>query len=435
MCAAAISRSPVPPLVPGVPPKRAKKDEVEEKGEHREQESLAYDPALLCGTIYLELLDGIQPRQAADQIVRLSPEILFELSAQEPQNLVKAVKDHIAISEYSKEQHRNILSAVLILYSTSLMNSSFGENAKSLERSEVRARRNQGGKSELCLMLERSEKPHAAALIREANTILGAQIPPTIEGMKGKITAINKIIDAINHFQNLFYYHIPSNRARFENIFAYSNLFPNCQRLFPLLMQNLSILQQEKSELLDLRRALHEQTLALQEQVSALHAPRFQKLPEPREQLLEHQAVLLWEAGAELLEGGLKNVFLDKRKYKTYIPDPFRVAINEASRTHEFGQLTFNNLLANRIGRLPPKFVSDVWDRFRGERSRIVDISDLMRHIIGRLSDPAFKQLETDLKTSEDKKKTVLTALGQYFNGEFRGRSFTLIALKDWLRA
>ena len=433
MSAAAISRSPVPTLVPEEPPKRAKKDEVEEKGQHREPESLPYDPAPLCGAIYLELLDGRQPRLAADQIVRNFPDILLSLAGLSPQQVVDLVKHHIALSEYERNQQRNILTTVLILYSTSLVNSSIGEGAKRLERSELSARPDRGEKSELRVMLELSEKPHAAALIRKAREVLHARVQPDMQGLQGQIGVINQATDAVNTFLNLFFYHAPSNRERFENLFTYSNQFPNCGRLFPRLMQNLNICQHEYGELVALRRELHAQTMDLQARIGDLQAPRVQKLPESREQMLEHQTVLLWEAGAELLEEGLKNVFLDKRKYRAYIPDPFRDAINTASRPQEFRAFNFNTLLANRIDRFPPKFVCAVWDHYRGEKSRIIDISDLMRHIIGSLPEPFFKQLEADLKTSEDKKKTLITALHQYFRAEFRGRSFTLTALKAWL--
>lgn len=92
-----------------------------------------FDPGSICGQIYLELLDGKKPHQAAEAILQSSPEIAFTLASYRKNQIVQIVQTHINQSEYDDAQISGIMDSVLILYSTSLMNSSYHSVVKTLE--------------------------------------------------------------------------------------------------------------------------------------------------------------------------------------------------------------------------------------------------------------------------------------------------------------
>jgi hypothetical protein len=402
-------------------------EQTEEKMSVCQPESeLLFDPGPLCGSIYLELLDGNKPAIAANQIVRAFPEILFSLSVLEKSQILAIIQEHLNLSQYDSGYERDIKATVLILFSTSLMNSSIGESAKVLEKGLESVR------GQVPDFLKRSDKGNAAALIKRAREISGSPVAADVPSIQAQLTAINRITDEINHFLSLFFYGGSPQRAKFENIYSYSDQFPNCKRCFNRFMQNLDICKHEEAELISLRSKMHQQTLALLAQMRELQAPQVQRLSDDREKMLEHQAVLLWNSGTKLLEQGIKTIFFEKWKHKTFIPDDFAAAVRKASQPQEFRRYTFNDLVKYKIDKLPAQFVSNVWDYYL-KSSRIVDIADLMRIVIARLPEATFKKLEADLKTSENKEKTVLDALNEYFATQWGG-SFTLIALKNWLR-
>lgn len=390
-------------------------DPVEEKEliSSNSKEEVAFDPGPLCGAISLELSDGHTPRSAAEQILGQHPDFPLTLVHLDKEQLVTWVQNHFLISQYPEKQHKEILTTVLILYSTSLINSSIGESAKKLAR-------------DLPGMVSFTDKASVTAMIKRAKEVLA------LRDDQRSLESVGRLTEHINHYLNLFFYHDSVNRRRFENVYTYSDQFPTCRRYFPLLVQNLEICRSEYDELVTLRAQLLQQTIALQKQaVLALPSRRVQRLPEAREKMLEHQAVLLWDAGAELLKLGLITIFSEKRMFKTFVPQDLVNSINAVSR-REFRGYSFNDLVRNGTNQLPPRFISEVWGDYLGPNSPIQDIADLMRLLIGKLPDAMFKQLETDLKTSEDKKGTVLNAINQYFTTQFRG-SVTLIKLKHWL--
>jgi len=165
----------------------------------------------------------------------------------------------------------------------------------------------------------------------------------------------------------------------------------------------------------------------LQKELANLYLPQVQRLPVDREQMLEHQAVLLWDTGSDLLERGIKLVFEEGKKTGAEINPDFWRAMATSAQEREFRPFSPISLSQKKVDKLPSRFVSEVWGHFIGRESPFTDIGEFMRLVIGRLPEAVFKKLEADLKTSEDKKAPFLSALDAYFEAPIN-----LVSLKGW---
>lgn len=180
---------------------------------------------------------------------------------------------------------------------------------------------------------------------------------------------------------------------------------------------------------MNLRSQLSQKIFAIQQKGAILHAPSTEVLSEERENFLDHQARLVWDAGAQILHDALKQIFIDKQRYRNYVPDDFFAAMKSASKGEFYGY-SFPECASVLPREFPPKFVAQVWDVYLGNKGD--EISDFMRHVISKLPEDTFKELITELKYSENKKSTITSIINRYFRDQFRG-SLNMISLKHWL--
>lgn len=378
---------------------------------------------LLCGRLTLELNDRLNSVQSANEIIETSPETVFFLSDYKKQDLLEDLNSHLATTDYSKEFKENLQSALLILYSTSLLNSRYGETVKYLE-------------TDLPNYLEISNKTYALGLIERARSILFIVPEENLQKTQNQLTEVVRISGDIVNFLNLFSYAEPENAERIKNIYIYTTLdenprFPECKKLFPRFCQNLNLCAHEKTTLVQLKKKLSTLLKTLQKQRAHLK-DLTKKCPSDREVFLDHWASPLWNCGAKLLENGFKALFIEKHQSKPYISQAFVKAVNSVSRHEEFKKFHLTNLLSEELPDLPESFISSVWQQLLGENIPLADTADLMKHILLQLPDQAFNELNRNIKMAKDQSALLLETFQEYLKSQFR--EFNLIAFKYWVQ-
>lgn len=435
MSVASIPHSPPPVDTPVDPSKRRRVeiDLTEEKEEPMEQAPPLFDFSPLCNFLANIFGDpeensSIRPREAADLVVQSDPSLLLSLSQLNKESFQTLIDQQFLTDPTLVLQKGQIKRTLMILYSMSLLNSSFGKMTESLE-------------TDIQKFLILTSKGHPESLIERARKIFSSSQATTEEREK-QIIELTQVAEEINEYLNLHFYADKENREKIENIYRFTisdegTRFPNCKRFFPLLCQNLQNQQVERKQLSELLRSLIQKkgelvTLSVKERF-----PERQKLSPERELLLEYRAGPLWSCGAFLIDQAFRNTFYSKKIKNRSMPQALIDSISAISQKPDFSQFSFLNLVREFPSELPSEFVYEVWIHYLGKESRIADLSDLMRHIVARLPDESFDYLERQLNTlNKNGELAVQKFLYQYLKHQIPGPAeLTLPNMLNWLKA
>ncbi len=384
---------------------------------------LLFDVDGLYNLILFGLLDDLLPPQVAISIVEMNPEILSSLCHYGSKELVAIFQTHMNELPILKEDQKEVLRTLDILYTLSLRNSSFNKTTETLER-------------EIQNHLEKCKPENFQALIGKARVVLAQPLKGDVEGIRRQLSEKAHVMGQISQLVDLYYLADPMVCDRVIQIYTNTvdfygrPIFPNCKKHFGKLCQSLEVNRNARGQLLELRKELLRKSQELRMKLSALLQP---SAAGPREKLLENNSVLFWQAGAELLAKAFKTTFDEKLKRRVYTPSQFFQAVNAASRMdNAYRQYSHSNLYHFGFDSVPERFVMQAWLNFL-ERPDDADVNDLMRLFLQQIPENTFQKLKQDLNTSPDKKKTVLDALYEYLTTQFRGK-VTFISLKAWVQ-
>lgn len=376
----------------------------------------------LCARLSLELSDGISVNGCVDRIFLATPDIAYLLSDYRKQELETDIALFLADSDPSEEIKDKLKKAVMLLYSTCLLNSRYGKTVATLEQ-DLPA---------LAALLETGPK-----LIENAEAALALPLPEGADALQELRCTAARLMGRLQEYANIFIYGDPDHQERIMNIYTFAKKpggrpqFPVCLEWFPKLKQKIAISQHEEKKAQELKRALFQLSEVLRFRVAALMEQR-SRLSKAREDLLNYQAVALWDCGTSLLEDAFCLLFRERRTVRSFIPGNFVNSIRLVSQSNrEFRFLTFNELLRRGLPVLPPRYVSEVW-RLYLSSNKIADTSDLIRFIVSKMPDEAFQQLEAAFKGAGDKQAAALKAIMDFMKTQVRG-PLTLVALKHWI--
>ena len=321
--------------------------------------------------------------QTAERIIRHTPEVLGSLSNYNTTFLARSLKSFCRPNTYPPEMRQNMRATLFLLYSTSLVNSSYSGMVQSLEKTLP----------ELLSISTRGDT------LFQQNVELGLTLS---KDSRKKLSKTNELIAQISSYLKLFEYIDPEMKEKIETIYTYAEtggrpMYPVCQAHFPLLCKNLYIHKSNKYRLAQMRAALVETSKTLLSETASLMPARTSALPPERERFLQND-ILLWNCGTLILENGLKAVFED---------DP------DASS-------------------LPPRDLSELWSAYLGKDHKITDIADLMRHIVSQMPDEEFTSLYDAIKTAQDKQSTAMERFENFLIGACGG-TFNWLTLKGWI--
>lgn len=413
----------------GVPeaPRVKRKQESQEVEDEPIRESkrleLRYDQfQLLCARLCIELSDGVSINGCVDRIFLATPDIAYLLSDYRKQELETDIAVFQASSGHSQEVTDKLSKAVMLLYSTCLLNSSYGKSVKTLEEDLP----------DMAAFLETGAK-----LIEKAEAALALPTPEEVDAIQKLQCMVGGLMGQLQRYVNIFMYGDPDLQERIMNIYTVAKKpggrpqFPVCLEWFPKLTQKIGISQNEGKRAQELKRALFQLSEVLRFKIAALLEQK-SRLSKPREDLLDYQAVALWNCGSTLLDDAFNMLFRERRTVRSFIPDDFAYSIRLVCQANrEFRHLAFNELLRRGLPALPPRYVSDVW-RLYLTSNKIADTSDLMRFIISKMPDEAFQKLEAAFKGAGDKQAAALRVIMDFMKTQIRG-PLTLVALKHWI--
>lgn len=353
----------------------------------QERQTLLDGLTSLFTRIVGHLSEDKTPNATIGEIIIETPDILPQLIDIKKDDLHGCINSYCGKNFISEEMEANIRTTLLKLYSTSLLNSSWGETVKKLE-TEI---------TELVALSKTGQD-----LKQETKDFL-KESPDTenLDSIRQYQFRANRLIGKIAEYLKLFFYIDSRNKEKIENVYTYATrytapLYPKCKAQFPELCSNMFINRSLQAQLNKLSRKTLDKHRELDGKAALLSERRQAALPLKREHFLNHD-VLLWNCGSSLI----KNAFTESRKR----------------------------------GELPPlttdQEIIEHWGTFLAHDA-IVDISDLMRHIIGRLPEAEFEKLELASKTAE-RESVILKVIEDYITTELEKEPITFLTLKNWI--
>lgn len=383
--------------------------------------SIGFDPVMLWSA--LRYGEGT-PKEIGQVIEEDDPDIFSSISNLTEEQLFSIFSGEIAVEEEAIQlQMKQKLAA---LYAMSLCESRYNEMTVTLEKR----------KNSYFIL---SEKENFQRLIDQATEILSEKPAMILEEYQDYLCNLGKIAGEIVATLNLFQYIDPEVHSRVKTLIEKTvdgngiPLFPRSKESFGIFCQNLTIARNEESQLKALRASLLQRTQQIREVLPSFYANETAMIaPQDRKSLLDNEAVLFWKIGTQILDNAFRETFDTNKLNGVYRLPDLEKAVKKASKLPGYQHLNWKALTKGPILRLPEQYLHEVWFDFLGSPD-IMDMQDFMSRLLRSLPEETFQQLKTALRSSQDKKETLLHALSAHIKSQYRG-PITFQMLKNLTR-